>query len=233
MKYAIISDIHSNLEALTKALKLIDGHNVDEIICLGDVVGYGANPNECIEIVKDRCSIVLLGNHDAAAVQPHTARDFNHLARRAIEWTYNELTQEHRDYLQTLPFTAKKEDLLFVHASPQSPEQWDYIFTREEAIYAFQFFTEKICFIGHTHIPGIFNNGNRVREISRDERYLINVGSIGQPRDGNPMLSFGIFDTERWSFQLIRDIYDIETASIKISEKGLPQELGIRILYGS
>jgi len=233
MKYAIISDIHSNLEALMKAIALIGQHQVDEVVCLGDIVGYGANPNECVDLVKKHCSIVLMGNHDAAAVRPHTAQDFNPLARRAIEWTYATLTLEHRDYLQSLPYTASKDDLLFVHASPQSPEQFNYIFTQEEADHAFQFFTEKICFIGHTHIPAIFSRSVRVKELNPNNRYIINVGSVGQPRDGNPMLSFGIFDTAFWSFELIRDVYDIETASIKIAQQGLPEELGIRILYGS
>lgn len=233
MTYAIISDIHSNLEALTKTLALIDQHHVDEVICLGDIVGYGANPNECIERVKERCSIVLMGNHDAAAVHPHTAQDFNPLARRAIEWTYSALTVEHRDYLQALPYKAEKGDLLFVHASPQNPDRFDYIFTQEEAENAFQCFSEKICFIGHTHIPAIFSRSARVKELTPNNQYIINVGSVGQPRDGNPMLSFGIFDTNLWSFELIRDVYDIETASIKIAQQGLPEELGIRILYGS
>ena len=233
MKYAIISDIHSNLEALQKAFEIIDKKKVDVIICLGDIVGYGANPNECVNIVKERCSIVLLGNHDNAAIDTTNASDFNHLARAAIQWTHDELTEESAKYLASLPYTAAKENLFFVHSSPRTPEAWDYILSREEAIYAFQFFSEKICFIGHTHVPGIFSLSNKVREINQNERYIINVGSIGQPRDGNPMLSFGIFDIDQWSYQHIRSPYDIQTASMKIMERGLPQELSIRILYGS
>ncbi len=233
MKYAIISDIHSNLEALTKVLSIIDEKKVDEIICLGDIVGYGANPNECVTIVRDRCSAIVLGNHDAAALNPSLAHDFNPIARRAIVWTSNTLTDDNKNFLSAVPLKVQKENtILFVHSSPNAPELWDYIIDGDDAASAFRHFEERICFIGHTHVPGIFSQRGREKIISRDEKFIVNIGSIGQPRDGNPMLSFGIFDSTMWEYELIRSKYDIQTAVDKIYAAKLPEELGNRLMYG-
>lgn len=232
MRYAIISDIHSNLEALTKALSIIDGKNVDAIICLGDIVGYGANPNECVDLIRARCSAVVLGNHDAAALNTALAYDFNSIARRAIQWTSDQLSTESRLFLATLPMTVVKENILFVHSSPDVPEAWDYIVEPDEASYALRSVKEQICFIGHTHVPGIYSERGRAKFVTAEERYIVNVGSIGQPRDGNPMLSFGLFDSAEWNFEFIRSDYDIQTAAEKIYAAQLPEELGNRLLYG-
>ena len=232
MKYAIISDIHSNLEALQKALTIIDGKEVDEIICLGDVVGYGSNPNECVELVRSRCAAIVLGNHDAAALNPSLAHDFNPIAQRAITWTSNTLTDENKIFLSSLPMIVRKDEILFVHSSPNMPEAWDYIIDYDDAESALRKFDEKICFIGHTHVPGIFSHRGRAKSITRDEKYLINVGSIGQPRDGNPKLAFGIFDSTQWEYELFRSEYDIQTAAEKIYAAKLPEELGNRLMFG-
>lgn len=232
MKYAIISDIHSNLEALQKALSIIDGKKVDEIICLGDIVGYGAEPNACVDLVRSRCASVVLGNHDAAALNTALAYDFNAIARRAVYWTSEQLTAENMEYLASLPMTFVKENALFVHSSPDSPEAWDYIVDPDEASHALRSLKEQICFIGHTHVPGIYSVRGRAKFITRDEKYIVNVGSIGQPRDGNPMLSFGIFDSTAWEFEIVRSEYDIQKAAEKIYAAKLPEELGNRLLYG-
>ncbi len=232
MKYAIISDIHSNLEALQKAMSIIDENKVDEIICLGDVVGYGANPNECVDIVRSRCSTIVLGNHDAAALDTSLAHDFNAIARKAVVWTAEHLTDESKTFLLSLPLVERKENILFVHSSPHSPEAWDYIIDSDDAFSAIKHFEEQICFIGHTHVPGIYSQRGRAKSIDRDEQYLVNVGSIGQPRDGNPKLAFGIFDSTAWEFELIRSQYDIQQAAEKIYAAKLPEELGNRLLYG-
>ncbi|MCX6137840.1 MAG: metallophosphoesterase family protein [Ignavibacteriales bacterium] len=232
MKYAIISDIHANLEALTKALEIIDRHAVDEIVCLGDIVGYGADPNDCTALVQERCSIVVLGNHDAAVFNAAVAADFNLLAKNAIAWTRKTLKEEHRQYLASLPYTHQKESLHFVHASPLSPESFDYILNSHDAADAFHCFDEKLCFIGHTHVPALFARGGKAKSINCVEQFIVNVGSIGQPRDGNPMLAFGIFDSATWEYQLIRSDYNAQRASEKIIDAGLPQELGFRLLYG-
>ncbi|MFA6455950.1 MAG: metallophosphoesterase family protein [Bacteroidota bacterium] len=232
MKYAIISDIHSNLEALQKALSIIDEKQVDEIVCLGDIVGYGANPNECVDLVRARCSAVVLGNHDAAALDTSQAGDFNAIARKAVYWTAEQLTEVSRSFLSALPMVERKEQILLVHSSPDTPDAWDYIIDTDDASAAFRHFEEKICFIGHTHIPGIFSHNGRAKIVTADEQFIVNVGSVGQPRDGNPKLAFGIFDTVLWNFELIRSEYDIHTAAEKIYAAKLPEELGNRLMYG-
>jgi predicted phosphodiesterase len=217
---------------LKKAMTIIEEKQVDEIICLGDVVGYGANPNECADIIRRRCSAVVLGNHDEAALDPAGPHDFNPIAQKAIEWTADQLTAENRSFLLSLPMEEKKENILLVHSSPAQPELWDYVINADEAVAAIHQFEEKICFIGHTHVPGIFSPHGRAKSISTTEQCLVNVGSVGQPRDGNPMLAFGIFDSSAWEYGLIRSEYDIQGAAEKILNAGLPRELGYRLMYG-
>lgn len=232
MRYAIISDIHANLEALTTALSIIDAKGVDSIVCLGDVVGYGANPNECAQLVRERCAVTVLGNHDAAALDLSVTRDFNPLARRAAVWTSETLTEENKTFLRSLPMSAIHGAALLVHASPRRPEDWDYIVDPEDAMYALRTMEAPVCFVGHSHVPGVFNERGRAKAVTRDERYIVNVGSVGQPRDGNPMLSFGIFDEEEWNFELVRSAYDINAAAARIMDAKLPEELGNRLFYG-
>ena len=232
MRIAIISDIHSNLEALTKALEVIDRHAVNEIICLGDVVGYGANPNECVELVRQQCSVVIKGNHDEAVENMSFTEYFTDEARAAICWTRKQLTEKNFDYLLTLPLSYKSDDLLFVHASPCNPSEWNYISDNAEASSAFRCFSELICFIGHTHSPAIFSVAGRLSGITKNERSIINVGSVGQPRDRNIELSFGIFDTSAWAYENIRSPYDVEIAATKILKTTLPPKLGHRLFMG-
>ncbi|HTX19314.1 MAG TPA: metallophosphoesterase family protein [Bacteroidota bacterium] len=232
MKLAIISDIHGNLEGLMKALSIIDERRVDEIVCLGDVVGYGANPNECLDLVRKRCSVVIKGNHDEAALDPQGPHDFNPIAQRAIDWTGRTLSAANKVYLGERPMVWRSEGILFVHASPRMPELWNYIVSTDDALDALRAFEERICFIGHTHLPGIFSLAGRSRSVAKEERFLVNVGSVGQPRDGNPMLAFGIFDSDAWSYELVRSEYDIHKATEKIIAAGLPEELGYRLMYG-
>jgi len=232
MKYAIISDIHSNLEALTKALEIIDQRSVDEIICLGDIVGYGANPNECLALIRQQCKTVIKGNHDEALLSESITAHFTEDARSAIEWTRKRISEENISYLRTLSLSIKKDDLLFVHASPCHPEQWKYIFEDNAAASALHCFSESLCFIGHTHTPAMFSAAGRVRNMMKGERYLVNVGSVGQPRDRITDLSFGIFDTDTWSYENIRSPYDVETAVLKILNSELPPRLGQRLLVG-
>jgi predicted phosphodiesterase len=232
MRIALISDIHSNLEALTKALEIIDKSSIDEIICLGDIVGYGANPNECLDLVRQRCKIVVKGNHDEAVLDLEITHRFTDDARSAVMWTHGKISAANIDYLKMLPLKQKKNNLLFVHSSPCNPEVWNYIFGDDTAADSFQCFSESLCFIGHTHIPAVFSTNGRTRGITKNERYIINVGSIGQPRDRNTQLSFGIIDTDEWAYENIRNPYDTETAAKKILDAGLPSRLGHRLLIG-
>lgn len=232
MRIAIIADIHSNLEALEKTFETIEAKNVEDIVCLGDIVGYGANPNECLNIVKKKTQHIVLGNHEKAAANLAYAKFFTPYARTAVEWTAKELTEENRRLIETLPYTLEVEDVLYVHASPYLPHKWYYIFSSDDAFHNFSYFTTRLCFVGHTHVPEIFCEDLLTEELVRQKKFLINVGSVGQPRDNDPRLSFGILDTEQWQYENIRAEYDVQKAAEKIRKAGLPQMLADRLLVG-
>lgn len=232
MRFAILSDIHSNLEALTSVFEVLRDQNIGDIVCLGDIVGYGANPNECVALVREHCRVSLLGNHDLAAVDPSVADFFNMHAREAALWTAENLSAENKQYLQELPYTAVVEGARLVHSSPSEPEAWHYIVSLLDARPMFRFFSESICFVGHSHVPGVFAEASLTGRVNRTERFLVNVGSVGQPRDGDPRSSFGIFDTDRWEYVNLRIDYDVESAMRKIREAGLPRKLADRLAAG-
>lgn len=232
MRLAIISDIHANLEALTRAFEVIDGERVDDIVCLGDIVGYGANPNECLDLVRSRCSTILLGNHDAAAVDLSIANQFTLNAQLSAIWTYGMLPEENKTFLRGLAPTKALGDVLLSHGSPYEPAEWHYVISEFDTREGFRSFTENICFIGHSHIPVIFSEEGKTTTVTRAERFIVNVGSIGQPRDGKRALSFGIFDTELWTYRNIRADYDINSAAEKIRKAGLPRSLADRLYLG-
>ena len=235
MRIAIISDIHANLEALTKALKVIDEENPDEIVCLGDVVGYGPDPNECINLVRDRSEVILMGNHDFAVTHTEATENFNPVAKEAVFWTREQISEDNLKFLSSRPYTHKLDDIYFVHSTPLEPEEWHYVFTWNDALIQFDHFDEKVCFIGHSHVPQIYYNDTSTAmsfSLNKETKYLINVGSIGQPRDGNPHLSFGIFDSNRWHYQPFRSEYDMELTAKKIRDRGLPPFLADRLIKG-
>jgi predicted phosphodiesterase len=232
MRLAVISDIHSNLEALQKALEIISNKSVDEIICLGDTVGYGANPNECLDLVRSSTPYILMGNHDEAAVDPSIAHSFNRHARAAAEWTARELTDSNKSFIKSLPCEITRHDIYFVHASPYEPSEWHYIITPADADKNFSKFSSRVCFIGHSHEPFVYCEDGMTDMVLPGKRYIINVGSVGQPRDNDPRLSFGIYDTGSDSYENIRAEYDVKTASDKIRQAGLPTLLAERILVG-
>ncbi|MDZ7386153.1 MAG: metallophosphatase family protein [candidate division KSB1 bacterium] len=241
MRVAIISDVHSNLEALTAVLQTIDDLQVEDVICLGDIVGYGPNPNECIELVRGKASVIIAGNHDFASVGLTDTSYFNTMARVAAEWTGRMLTEEHRQFLCGLQYIYRRGNLFFVHATPEAPEQWYYLETVGDAYRNFEAFSEKICFVGHSHVPVVLSlqapgeiHVETEPHIALDTelRYMINVGSVGQPRDGNPDACFGVLDTGSWSFELVRVTYAFETTQEKILAAGLPSYLADRLALG-
>jgi predicted phosphodiesterase len=243
MRIAMISDIHANVEALEAAMTHIDSQGVDEIICLGDVVGYGANPNECFAIVNKRCSQTLLGNHDAAAIGALSTQYFNIHAKIAIEWTAEHLSETTRSLIEKLPLTKIDSDITFVHATPYEPKMWYYITSLEEAAFNFQFFNTTHCFVGHTHIPMIIvlNEKKEVYVHQGDSidygalkgsRFLINIGSIGQPRDRNPKSCYGIIDTEKTTFSYQRVEYNISKTQEKMKKIKMPEFLITRLAEG-
>jgi putative phosphoesterase len=231
-RFAIISDIHGNLEALSRALEVIDKERVDEIVCLGDTVGYGANPIECLTLVRSRCSIILLGNHDAASIDLAVANQFTLNAQLSAIWTFGALDEESKAFLRGLKPTHPLGEVLFSHGSPYEPDEWHYVISEFDMREAFRAFTERICFVGHSHIPVIFSEDGETDDIAHHGRFIVNVGSVGQPRDGNPDLSFGIFDREQWSYRNVRAEYDFKTTAKKIRETGLPRALADRLTVG-
>jgi predicted phosphodiesterase len=232
MKIAVISDIHSNLQALTQAFSVIEARGVDATYCLGDIVGYGGNPNECLELIRKRTALCVLGNHDLAACDTSVADYFSKQGRIAAEWTHSVLTEENRKFLLSLPYKTSAGPCTLVHASPLRPEQWQYVLSLQVAKQQFGSFTTEICFLGHTHVPAICGEDLKTFVLKQGKRFLINVGSVGQPRDGNPTLSFGILDTDAWVYQNVRAAYDIDKAAEAIRSQGLPPTLATRLYQG-
>jgi len=241
LKYAIISDIHGNLEALESVLAEIEKQQVDSILCLGDIVGYGPNPNECVGLIKDRAEITLAGNHDYAPLGKLDVTYFNPWARAAIEWTADRLTKDSVDFLLSLPLKEVVDGFTIVHATPHHPDEWNYITTIGDAVKNFADFDNQICFIGHSHVPLIVAlteqddylvlNDNPLK-LQPERRYIINVGSVGQPRDSNPLASFGILDEEQHVFELHRVEYNIAATQEKIQATELPEFLAERLALG-
>jgi predicted phosphodiesterase len=241
MKYAVISDIHSNFSALEQVLHSIHQHDCDRVICLGDIVGYGPQPNECLDLIRDIADVVIVGNHDFAAAGLTDVRAFNMYARLAAEWTSNELSNEHITYIKSLDLYHAEKNLYFVHASPCSPASWNYIFSLISAKKNFDCFDTKLCFIGHSHIPVIFQRHGlkgisivhkHQLECMPDERYIVNVGSVGQPRDDNPKASFGVYDDTTRIYELIRTSYDISQTQTLMKSNNLPEYLIQRLSFG-
>lgn len=235
----MISDIHSNLEALERVIEKV-GKSVDQWICLGDLVGYGANPNECVEIIRDLTSHVIAGNHDRAAVGLTNTNYFNPIAKAAIVWTGRILRKENKEYLKKLKLTLKLGNSYFVHSSPSNPSAWQYIFSLDDAVYEFSHFKEMICFIGHSHLAfAIKQDGGQYRiiedsefSLNEEHKYLINVGSVGQPRDLDPRACCVVWDDEIGALHFFRVEYEVEKVQKKIVDAGLPQFLADRLKYG-
>jgi predicted phosphodiesterase len=243
MRIAFISDIHANSEALEAVFEDISRQKVDEIVCLGDIVGYGANPNECIELIKKACPVCILGNHDAAAVNLLSTEHFNVHAKIAIDWTAENLAPEGQTFLRSLPLKENQSSNTFVHATPYEPNMWYYITSLEEAAFNFQFFDTPFCFVGHTHIPIIIVLENE-KEVyvhqgtaisfgeMKQTRFLINVGSVGQPRDRNPLSCYGILDMDAQTFSYRRIAYDIAKTQNKMRKIKMPDFLITRLKDG-
>ena len=232
MRIAVFSDIHSNLEALTAALDDLARRSPDRIVCLGDIVGYGASPRECLDLVRQTTGDVILGNHDEAAFDPSFDAVFSTYAKEAIRWTRTRLLDDDLAYLRSLPLSLTIENIQFVHATPRNPEQYGYIFSGFEArIYADDF-SERLCFVGHSHVPFVYAMDPAVRGYNPVDRFIINPGSIGQPRDGDPRLSYGILDTVAGAYENIRLDYDIQSSADRIRSRNLPSRLAQRLFAG-
>lgn len=251
-RYAFISDIHGNLFALEAALCEVDRLGVDGIICLGDIVGYGPHPAECLDIIADRAHFCIQGNHDLAVIDESEIRRFNSTAAAAIEYTRTRLADKHFKQLAELPAMGFLDQVTVSHGSPVVDSPTDYIHDQHIAALAYGGFDNFCLFVGHTHIPLAFGTPEvgyamvdpkdiRVAllpprlplRLDPGYRYIINPGSIGQPRDGNPESSFGILNTETCSFAVHRVPYDVDAAHAAILDAGLPNFLAHRLRVGA
>jgi len=239
MKYAIIADIHANLEALNVVLQDAKAQQCTHYACLGDVVGYGANPKECLEIVRAMNMPCVKGNHDEYCSIDEATEGFNPDAGEAVNWTRGHLALEDRQWLRELKYIRLVASFSSVHATLDVPQRWGYVFDKLAAAASFTYQNTAVCFFGHTHVPVAFVRDSYVRggtyskfKVEPGRKYFINVGSVGQPRDGNPKAAYVIYDLDDGSIELRRLDYDIAAAQKKILEAGLPERLAARLALG-
>ncbi len=248
---AIISDIHSNLHALCSVIEDVQLCQCADIVCLGDVVGYNAYPHECLEYIRSLECPVVKGNHDAEAVSSSHV-PMNPLARAAAEWTRAQLSAEELQWLGRLPYQRiVRSSFAMVHSSLEQPMAWNYIINSNDARSSFARQFSPVCFHGHTHVPKVFaQDGSQVRDMGQElaaplfregtqefalqegRKYFINVGSVGQPRDGDPRACYAIFDSDARSVTFRRVTYDVAAASQAVLAAGLPESLAHRLLFG-
>ena len=241
MIVAVVSDIHSNLEALEAVLADAEKQGSSKLWCLGDVVGYGADPNPVCDRLRAEAHAAVAGNHDWAASGKMTLGYFNAAAAAAAEWTTAQLSPASKEWLASLPLEHVEDGVRLVHGSPSEPEAWQYVLSVAEAEGELAAFPESVCLIGHSHFPGAFEgDGTRVRYSRTDRvrllpsyRYLVNVGSVGQPRDGDPRACYLLLDTEKQEIVHRRVPYDIAAAQRKILGAGLPPFLATRLAQGA
>jgi predicted phosphodiesterase len=241
MRLALISDIHGNLEALTAVLEDVEKQSVDKIHCLGDVVGYGSDPVACLKLVIQNCDIRLMGNHEYVVLGLESMEFYTYVAQTAAEWTRKQLSDYEFSLISDFEMERTVDDLHLVHASPFKPEQWHYILSPEEAALAFEHLKENICFHGHSHIPLVFSEvpDSQPRQKighsfipSPENRYLINIGSVGQPRDNDPRACYVTFDAVEREVTYHRVEYDIKSAQKKMAQAQLPEMLISRLSSG-
>jgi len=241
VRYGIFSDIHSNLEAFEAVVEAYKRETVDKYFCVGDIVGYATNPKECIEKTKSFVEVSVAGNHDLASVDLFSVDYFNPDAAKAIYWTRRNLDGQAKDFLASLKLVYKNEDFTLAHGTLNDPDNFNYMTDGFLAEETFRMLETNLCFVGHTHVAGVFAKDKDGRVIYRadstcqidpESKYIINVGSVGQPRDGSPEAAYCIYDTEREEVQIKRVNYDIQTTRKKIIDAGLPRFLGERLFFG-
>ncbi len=239
MRYAIFSDLHANLEATEAVLQDARDRNCMEFVCLGDIVGYNANPRECVRIVREMDCPAVQGNHDEQASRAVSSKDFNELAERALDWTRAHLTEEEKAWLRELRIMRQIRDFTIVHATLDSPSHWGYVFNNLEAAASLTYQQTAVCFFGHTHVPGAFVRGRGLQRVQLEQltiedgkKYFINSGSVGQPRDGDWRAAYCIYDLEQNLVEQRRVKYDLAATQKKIIEAGLPRLLAERLQLG-
>jgi diadenosine tetraphosphatase ApaH/serine/threonine PP2A family protein phosphatase len=244
MRLATITDIHANLPALEAVLAAIDDAGVEEIWCLGDVVGYGAEPDECADLVRERCAVCLVGNHDLAVLGELDLAAFSEAAAAGVSWTRENVADRTLEMLRELQPAGVREGIALFHASPRDPV-WEYVLSAEQADACFDVQPERVALIGHSHVSLYFERPNGGRgEIRgaqagddalldlRESEWLVNPGSVGQPRDGDPRAAWLELDTDAGTARFHRVSYDVERAAASIAAAGLPKRLADRLHTG-
>ncbi|MEL7371401.1 MAG: metallophosphoesterase family protein [Myxococcota bacterium] len=243
MRYAILSDVHGNIEALDAMLKrLTEIGGIDKYYCLGDIVGYGADPDTCCSKIRELCEVTLLGNHDAAVAGRMDYSYYYDAAREALDWCREQVSDENLEWLKGLPYTHRLSEVELCHGSPFEPEEYDYIFALEQARDLIEQKPDlaDVTFIGHSHLTKVFALTDEDAldvvapkfTLKPDMKYVITVGSVGQPRDYDPRACAGIYDTETRHFEYVRVEYDIDSQRQKIVDAGLAQNFGTRLYLG-
>ena len=232
MLLAVLSDIHANLDALTAVLADADARGADAVLCLGDVVGYGPDAGPCVDLVRERCAVTVMGNHDAAVALGLGEDVLPSDGQVAVALHRAQLSDEQTAWLAALPYTAAVHGVTLAHASPERPEEWLRLDSFGAVQAQFAAFGTAVCFIGHSHKPAVASDSVGVTRVRPGHRYLINVGSVGQPRDHDSRAAFGMFDTETLAYELVRVHYDLARTRMRIADAGLPKALGDRLSVG-
>jgi diadenosine tetraphosphatase ApaH/serine/threonine PP2A family protein phosphatase len=241
MRTAILTDIHANLEALTACIAAAEAQKVDRFVCLGDTVGYGADPNAACDLVRNKCQFAVLGNHDAAASGRMDYSYYYAAAREVLDWTALHLSADNMAWLRSLPYSQLEGEVMFGHGSPRDPAAFEYVFALEQAedllVRAERLLP--LTFIGHSHLQRAFLLGETVRDvwaervtIERKRTYLCSIGSCGQPRDYDPRACYGVWDDQQRVVEYHRVAYDAEATARKILEAGLSPHFARRLLHG-
>lgn len=242
MRIGIFSDTHANIEALEAVLTAYEGERIDRYVCLGDTVGYGASPNECCDRIRDIVAFTILGNHDAAVAGRMDYSYYYDAARNALDLHAQQLKPENMEWLRSLPYSVMEEDILFCHGSPLNQEEFEYIFSPEQAARCQDIWDDlgTVTFIGHSHLckafaltpDEVFEVVAPAFEVRPDHKYIVSVGSVGQPRDYDNRASYTIYDSEARTFEFKRVAYDVDAAAQKIFEAELEPNFGNRLFLG-
>ncbi len=243
MRTGIISDIHANLEAMQEVLRLLGRLKVDRYVCLGDFVGYGAAPNEVINLLKVMCDISIMGNHDAAVCGQMDFKHYYGEAKEVLEWSAESLTEDNMKFINSLPYFRMEGDICWVHGTPVDPASFGYVYTIEHATSLCPHYDElkTLTFLGHSHLRRVYEIlPDKALEVTVDnftvqegKKYVVSVGSVGQPRDYDPRASFVIYDSDERRVEFYRVPYNIDKASERILNSGLPEFFAARLFSGS
>ena len=242
MRIGIFSDVHANIEAMNAVVDAFKSERIDKYVCIGDVVGYGASPNECCDVIRKVAAFTILGNHDAAVAGRMDYSYYYDAARQALDLHARQLTPENMEWLKALPYEVREGDLTFCHGSPINLEEFEYIFSVEQATRCLEIWPDlgSVTFIGHSHLCKAFAlEPDDVHEVVAQQfvlrpghKYIISVGSVGQPRDYDNRASFTIYDNEKRFFEYRRVDYDIDAAAQKIFQSKLERNFGNRLFIG-